>query len=205
MPVITYYPETIGEGNTVKIGGTTYPSSDVSMYIREGDRLISEENTKSDVAGNFVLVVSKRLDSGVYTFTARVTDERGAKSNETAPLTILVRSEFVTGLVSFVLKYLSAAILALLALGALAWGGAHLWFRIPRTIQHMRREAREAEKVSENTFRVLREGVANHVARLKKVKRKLTEEEAEFLEQFEQKLEEAEEIVTKEIQDISRL
>ena len=92
-----------------------------------------------------------------------------------------------------------------LALGALAWGGAHLWFRIPRTIQHMRREAREAEKVSENTFRVLREGVANHVARLKKVKRKLTEEEAEFLEQFEQKLEEAEEIVTKEIQDISRL
>src|SRR3989344_5120826 len=205
IPVITYYPETIGERDTIKIRGTTYPNSDVSVYIREGDRLISEENIKSDTVGNFVLVVSKRLDSGVYTFTARVTDERGAKSNETVPLTISVQSEFVTGLVSFVLKYLSAAILALLALGALAWGGAHLWFRIPRTIQHMRREAREAEKVSENTFRVLREGVANHVARLKKVKRKLTEEEAEFLEQFEQKLEEAEEIVTKEIQDISRL
>ena len=203
MPIITYYPETVGEGDTVKIGGTTYPSSDVSVYIHEGDRLISEENTKSDVAGNFVLVVSKRLDSGVYTFTARVTDERGAKSNETAPLTISVQSEFVTGLVSFVLKYLSAAILALLALGALAWGGVHLWFRIPRTIQRMRHEAREAEKVSEKAFKVLREGVANHVARLKKVKRKLTPEETEFLEQFEQKLEEAEEIITKEIQDIS--
>src|SRR3989344_3703058 len=204
VPVITYYPETVQEGDVVKIRGTTYPSSDVSVYIREGDRLISEEKTKSDALGDFVLVVSKRLDSGVYKFTARVTDERGAKSNETAPLTISVRSEFVTGLVSSVLKYLSAAILALLLLGALAWGGAYFWFRIPRTIQHMRREAREAEKVSERAFKVLRDGVQKHVARLKKVNRKLTEEEAEFLEQFEQKLEEAEEIVTKEIQDISR-
>src|SRR3989344_4383466 len=197
VPIITYYPETIDEEDTVKIRGTTYPNSDVSVYIREGDRLISEENTKSDTAGNFVLVVSKRLDSGLYTFTARVTDERGAKSVETAPLTISVQSEFVTGLVSVVLKYLSAAILALLALGALAWGGVHLWFRIPRTIQRMRREAREAEKVSEEAFKVLREGVANHVARLKKVKRKLTEEESEFLEQFEQKLGEAEEVITR--------
>jgi len=204
VPVITYYPETVQVGDVVKIRGTTYPSSDVSVYIREGDRLISEEKTKSDALGDFVLVVSKRLDSGVYKFTARVTDERGAKSNETAPLTISVRSEFVTGLVSSVLKYLSAAILALLLLGALAWGGAYFWFRIPRTIQHMRREAREAEKVSERAFKVLRDGVQKHVARLKKVNRKLTEEEAEFLEQFEQKLEEAEKLITKEIQDISR-
>ena len=57
---------------------------------------------------------------------------------------------------------------------------------------------------SEKAFRVLRDGVANHVAQLKKAKRKLTAEEAEFLEQFGQKLEEAEEVITKEIQDISR-
>jgi len=202
-PIITYYPETIDEGNIVKIGGTTYPNSDVSVYIREGVKLISEENTKSDAVGNFVLVVSRHLDSGVYTFTARVTDERRAKSIETAPLTISVQAEFITGFVSFVLKYLSAAILILLALGALAWGGTYLWFRVHREIQRMRREAREAEKVTGKSFRVLRNGVANHVTRLKKIKRKLTAEEAEFLEQFEQKLEEAEEIITKEIQDIS--
>ena len=204
MPIITYYTETIDEGDTIKIRGTTYPKANISVYIREGDRLISEEKLNSDAFGDFVLIVSKRFDSGVYKFTARVTDERGAKSIETAPLTISVQSEFVTGLVSSVLKYLSAAILALLLLGALAWGGAHLYFRIPRTIQHMRGEAREAEKVSERAFKVLRDGVQKHVARLKKVNRKLTEEEAEFLEQFEQKLEEAEKLITKEIQDISR-
>jgi len=204
VPIVTYYPETIKEGDTIKIRGTTYLNSDVSVYIREGDRLISEENTKSDTVGNFVLVVSRRLDSGVYTLTARVTDERGAKSVETAPLTISVQSEFITGLVSFVLKYLSAVILALLVFGGLVWGGAYLWFRIPREIRRMRREAQEAEKVSERAFKVLRDGVRRHVTRLKKVKRKLTAEEVEFLEQFEQKLEKAKKLVTKEIQDISR-
>ncbi|MDP2703859.1 MAG: hypothetical protein Q8P01_01405 [bacterium] len=202
-PVITYYPETIQEGDIVKIRGTTYPDSDVTVYIREGDSLVSEEYTKSNSLGDFALVVTQKLDSGVYTFTARVKDGRGAQSAETSPLTISVQSEFVTGLVSFVLKYLSVAILALLTIGALVWGGAHLWFRIPRTISRMRREAREAEKASERAFKVLREGVQKHVARLKKVNRKLTDEEAEFLEQFEQKLEEAEELVTKEIRDIS--
>ena len=203
-PTITYYPETMEEGDILKIRGTTYPNSDVLVYIREGDTVISEEYTKSNSSGDFALVVTDGLDSGVYTFTARVKDERGAQSTETTPLTVSVQSEFVTDFVSFVLKYLSVAILALLALGALAWIGIRLWFRIPRTIARMRHEAREAEKVSERAFKVLRDGVANHVARLKKVKRKLTDEEAEFLEQFEQKLEEAGELVTKEIRDISK-
>jgi len=203
-PTITYYPETIEEGDILKIRGTTYPNSDITGYIREGDSLISEEYTKSNSLGDFALVVTKKLDPGAYTITFRVKDNRGAQSSETSPLTVSVKSDLVTGFVSFVLKYLSAAILALLALGALAWGGAHLWFRIPRTIQRMRREAREAEKVTDKAFRVLRDGVANHVAQLKKVKRKLTPEETEFLEQFEQKLEEAEEVITKEIQDVSR-
>src|SRR3989344_1042865 len=203
-PTITYYPEIMEEGDILKIRGTTYPNSDVTVYIREGNTLVSEEYTKSNPSGDFVLVVARKLDSGTYTFTARVKDDRGAQSAETSPLTVSVRSEFVAGFVSFVLKYLSAAILILLALGALAWVGVRLWFRIPREIARMRREAREAENVSERAFKVLRDGVQKHVARLKKVNRKLTEEETEFLEQFEQKLEEAEEVITKEIQNISR-
>lgn len=204
VPVVTYYPETLEEGDILKIRGTTYPDADVIVFIREGNTLVSEEYTRSNSSGDFALVATKRFDSGVYTFVARVKDGRGAQSDETPPLTISVRSEFVTGFVSVVLKYLSAALLAVLVLGAIAWGGMYLWFRIPRTVERMRREAREAEKVSEKAFKVLREGVENHVARLKKAKRKLTAEETEFLEQFGEKLGEAEEVITKEIQDISR-
>ena len=202
-PVITYYPEKIEEGDIVKIRGTTYPNAEINLYIREGNQLISEEYTKSNSLGDFAIVATKGLDAGVYTFTARVTDERGAKSNETSPLTISVQSKVLSGLIDLVLRYLSLALLVIVSLGALVWGGAKLWFKIPRSIRRMHREAEEAERVSERAFKVLREGVSRHLMRLKKTDRKLTKEEVAFLEEFEDKLGEAEEMITKEIRDIS--
>jgi hypothetical protein len=202
-PTITHYPETLEEGDILKVRGTTYPNSDVSVFIREGDTLISEEYTRSNTLGDFALVATKHFDAGSYTVTARVKDGRGAQSAERAPLTISIRSKFVEGLIGFVLKYLSAVILVLVALGGIVWVSVRLWFRLPRIIARMRREAREAEKTSERAFKVLHNGVEQHVARLKKADRKLTKEEREFLEEFEDKIGEAEELITKEIRDIS--
>ncbi|MEN9561610.1 MAG: hypothetical protein RIQ56_883 [Candidatus Parcubacteria bacterium] len=202
-PIITYYSETLEEGDILKIRGTTYPNSDVTMYIREGDKLISEESSRSNTSGDFGVIATKRLGAGVYAVTARVKDARGAQSAETAPLTISIRSKFVEGLIGFVLKYLSAAILVLVALGGIVWVSARLWFRLPRTIARMRREAREAEETSERAFKVLHDGVKRHIMRLKKADRKFTKEEKEFLEEFENKLGEAEELITEEIRDIS--
>lgn len=202
-PVITYYLDKIESGDALKISGTTYPNSDVTIFIREGDTLVLEESARSNSTGDFTFVVTRRLDSGVYTFTARVKDGRGAQSSETPPFSISVRSEFVSGIVSFVLKYLSATILILLALGGIAWVGIRLWFKIPPTVARMRREAREAERATERAFKILREGVARHVTRLKRADRKLTKEEMAFLEEFEDKLGEAENVITKEIKNIS--
>ncbi len=202
-PTITHYPDKVGSGDIVKIRGTTYPNSDVLVYIREGNMLISEESTKSNAVGDFTLVVAKRLGAGTYTLTARVTNDRGAQSNETSPLTISVQSKFISGLIDVVLEYLSALILALLTLGGIALVGMRLWFKIPSTIRRMRHEAQEAEKVSEKAFHLLRKDIETHIERLKTVKRKLTAEEVAFLEQFEKDLTDAGDIITKEIQDIS--
>lgn len=202
-PVVTYYPESIEEGDLIKIRGTTYPDSDVMVYVYEGNDLVLEEYTRSNSLGDFGLVFAKRLNSGVYTFTVRVKDARGAQSLESSPLTISVDSELVSSIVSSILKYLSGAIMIILVLGGILWIGTYLWFRVPSTISRMRREAKEAEHTTERAFRVLRDGVAHHIVRLKKVSRKLTKEETAFLDEFEDKLEDAEEIITKEIRDIS--
>lgn len=201
-PTITYYPETMEEGDILKIRGTTYPNSNVTIYVREGNTLIFEENTQSNNLGDFVMVTDRDLNSGVYTFTAHVRDDKGAQSLETSPLTISVRSEFVTTILGFILKYLSGAILIILAIGAIIWLCIFLWFRIRRTIALMRREAREAEKITERAFKILREDVVRHIVRLKKADRKLTKEEMVFLEEFEEKLGQAEGAITKEIKDV---
>src|SRR3989344_5603504 len=174
-----------------------------ASIIREGDALVSEEYTRSNATGDFALTVFKRLDPGVYTFTLRVTDEGGAKSSESSPRIISVRSKFIFSLISIVLEYLSAAILVSVALGALVVAGAYLWFRVTYVVQRMRREAQGAERASAKVFKLLRENIATHIARLKVVRRKLTDEEVEFLEQFKEELGEVEEVIVKKIQDIS--
>ncbi len=205
-PIITSYPEEIESGDLIKIRGTTYPNSDVTILIKQEEKVISEEMSRSNSSGDFTLIITKRIDPGVYTFTARVTDGRGAKSNETAPLTIIVNSKFLNDFINLILNYLSVAILAFLALGGIIGAGIFMWYRFARVIRRLRREGREAEKMLEKSFNILRKDIDTHIARLKaaKDKRKLTAEEILFLEEFEKNLTEAEDIITKEMKDISQ-
>ena len=204
-PIITSYPEEIESGDLIKIRGTTYPDSDVTILFRQDEKVISEEVSRSNSSGDFTLIVTKRIDPGVYTFTARVTDGSGARSNETSPLTIIVNSKFLNDFINFILNYLSIAILALLALGGIIGTGIFMWYRFARVIRRLRREGREAEKMLEKSFNILRKDINEHIARLKsaKSKRKLSSEEIDFLERFEEELTEAKDIITKEVQDIS--
>jgi len=205
-PIITSYPEEIESGDLIKIRGTTYPNSDVTILIKQEEKVISEEMSRSNSSGDFTLIITKRIDPGVYTFTARVTDGRGAKSNETAPLTIIVNSKFLNDFINLILNYLSVAILAFLALGGIIGAGIFMWYRFARVIRRLRREGREAEKMLEKSFNILRKDIDTHIARLKaaKDKRKLTAEEILFLEEFEKNLTEAEDIITKEMKNISQ-
>lgn len=204
-PIITYYQEEIDSGDIIKLRGTTYPDSDITILIKQEGKIISEELSRSNSLGDFALIVTKRLDPGVYTFTTRVTDGRGAKSNETSPLTIIVNSAFLTDLTDLVLNYLSAAILTLLVLGGVIGAGVWIWYRLSRVVRRLRREAREAEHVLEKSFDILRKDISTHVTRLKAVQseRKLTSEEILFLERFEEELAEAKDVIAKEVQDIS--
>lgn len=202
-PIITYYQDKVESSDSIKIRGTTYPDSDITILFKQDEKVISEEHTLSNSSGDFAFFLGKHLDGGTYTFTARVTDGRGAKSDETKPFTILVSSKFLTDLTTFILNYFSVAILALLALGGIIGTGIFMWYRFARVIRGLRRESREAEKVLGKSFAILRKDIASHVARLKSVKRKLTTEEVDFLEQFEEELGEAEDAIAKEIQDIS--
>jgi hypothetical protein len=202
-PIITYYTETLEEGDVLKIRGTTYPNAEVTLFVREGDSVVLEERARSTLSGDFTIAISKRLDAGTFALTLRVKDGRGAQSLETHPLALSVNPEFISDLIGVVLKYLSAVILVGILLVGIAWASVRAWFKIPYTIARMRREGKEAERTSERAFKVLRDGITRHIAHLAKVDRKLTKEELAFLEEFENKLGEAEELVTKDIKDIS--
>jgi hypothetical protein len=201
-PIITYYQEKVESGDFIKIQGITNPGVNVEVSLSKAGESVQNRKVASTASGNFVITMDAPSQSGVYTFSAQAVDEAGNKSKETSPFTIIVNPKWFDQLMEKILSFLSSAILIGLTLVGVIVSSVFVWYRSAHVIRRMKRKSREAGKISEKSFKVLREGVANHVAQLKKVKRKLTDEEMNFLEQFEQKLEEVEKIIEKEIKDI---
>ena len=206
VPIIIYYQNEIEVGDIMKIRGTTYPDSDITVLVKNEDGAIYEEYTRSNSSGDWAIVATKHFSPGVYNFTAMVTDGRGARSAETAPLTIVVNSRFLNNLIQLVLNYFSAVILTLIILAGVVGGSTYLYYRLLGIIRRLRRESGEAEKVLEKSFKLLRKNIDRHVARLRaaRSKRSLTTDELLFLEEFEKNLMDTKRTIMKEIKDVSR-
>ncbi len=204
-PIIISYPKEILFNDLVNIRGITYQNSDISVSIRQGEMLISQENSRSNTLGDFSIIVTKRLEPGIYTFTVSVTDSRGAKSNETEAYTIVVKSQFLLSVGTFFFDYASAIIILFIVLACLIGAWLFISRRNSKKVRHLRREGYEAERALEKSFNRLRNDIDAHIALLKvlRSKRKLTKEEVLFLEEFKKGLTKAEDVIAKEIQDIS--
>jgi len=96
-----------------------------------------------------------------------------------------------------------ALILLILFLLILLYG----WHKFWSLYRRVKKESAEAEKITGRSFDLLRKDLHGHIAKLKRTqaRRSLTQEEADFLERFEEELSEAEEVIEKEIKDISDL
>ncbi|MBI3888446.1 hypothetical protein HY311_01490 [Candidatus Nomurabacteria bacterium] len=205
VPVITSYPEEINFDDIVKIRGTTYPDSDLEVFFYQDKKIIHQESSRSNSLGDFSIIVTKRFAPGAYNFTAQVTDGRGAKSKETNPLTIVVKSKFLADVAAFIMDYFSGVILILLVIGGVIGVGIFTWYKFSRLIRRLRDKTKETEHLIDKSFDLLRKDISSHVARLKtaQITRKLTSEEVIFLEEFEEELEDAKDVVEKKVEDIS--
>ena len=205
-PIITDYSREISAGDYFTLTGTTYPNSVVTVLFKQGGKIVSEEYTKSDSQGNFTLKTkgNRRLKQGAYTFTVRVTDKRGASSNETEPQNLMVNPGKVVEFMGMVLTYLSAIILIILALGGIIGLIIFLWYRGTSLVRRMRKETIEAEKMLEKSFAIFVTDIDDHIERLEaaKVNRKLTKEETAFLRDFKKNMKDAEGLVVKKLKDV---
>lgn len=204
-PQISEYTETLLMGEPLKINGTTYPNAVVDITVSKDGSPMLSKNVRSDSAGAFGAVVPERLWPGAYTFTARVTDSVGVQSAETGPYAVTVRFYFFTDAIAFILNYFFIMLSLLVAVGLIAAAGIWSWFTLLRMTRVLQKESIEAQSMLHRSFKVLRGDLAEHIKKLHKARksRTLTEEELEFLEQFGNDLSEAEQIIAKEVADIS--
>lgn len=204
-PVITNYPEELTVGDIMRVRGTTYANATVRVTVYDEGRPVVTEETKSNSLGDFGVVVSKRLWAGTYTITARVTDDRGARSVESEPKTVTVRLHLFTDVFAFVANYTLITLTLLAAIVGIAAAGIWSWFKLHTLLRTLRQESAEADSILHKSFALLRKDLATHTRRLRRARlnRDLSNEELDFLEQFDNDLSEAEQLIGGEIADLA--
>jgi hypothetical protein len=206
-PTINDYPQTLQEGEFLIIKGATYPRSTVTIYLKKGDSNKTDSQTvKSDENGNFTLVWNDKLTKDTYRFWAEVTDERGVKSPSTNNYIILVKQAALLRIGFLVITYLTAIISLAVIIISLLFFGWYLIFRFNRFREKVRKEVAEAEQVSHKAFSLLRTRIAMEIRLLERArtKRQLTAEELKIIQDLQQSLQEAEQVLRQEIENIGK-
>jgi hypothetical protein len=162
-PRFTEFPYEINEQVIPVIKGTTKPKATVEVSMtRMGLGGVSEalavvtKQVNANDAGEFIFIPDGKLTLGVYELTAFATDQYGARSEVSDPITIAVQQPGYMKIGSLLINVLSVVI-PLIALCALLVLGA--WFMLMRLRLLKRgvsREAKEAHKILDEEFRKMK-------------------------------------------------
>lgn len=205
-PTFTGYPQELQSGEILVVKGKTYTNSQVTVWLQRENEDTKSKIIESDENGDFTFVAEEKIKDGVYKIWAMVEDQRGAKSNSSEELTIVVRKSAFLRIGSWAVSILSLLIplLALVILLLLLIGYGCRKFSLFK--RGLRKEVTEAELSLHGAFDSLRHNLAKQIKLLEKTKskRELTKEEKLLFKQLKKQLDTAERAVGKEIGDIEK-
>ncbi len=212
-PRFTEFPHEINEQVIPVIKGLTKPRAKVEVSltklglgVSQAQAVIVKEVTAGD-SGEFVYIPDGKLTLGVYELTAFATDEYGAQSEVSDPITVAVQQPGYLKIGSMVVSFLSVLI-PLLALSALL--ALLVWFgfmRMRSLKKGVSREAKEAHKMLGVEFANLRDVIASEREALlgSRKTKKLTKAEDDLLRALDEAMVSSEKRVQKEIVDVESL
>jgi len=205
-PKITEYPKELQSEEVFIVRGTTYPNAQVALWLQREKEDPRSYIVNSDQDGNFTFVADEKLKDGIYKLWAEAVDERGARSNPTEKITVVVEQGLILRIGSQAITVL-AVIIPLIALIIfliiVVW---YSWRKFSSLKESINKETKEAEQALHRAVRLLKEDVESQLKMLGKAKskRELTEEEAKIVKQIKKDLDSAEKFISKEIQDIKK-
>ncbi|MSU60306.1 MAG: hypothetical protein EXS52_00105 [Candidatus Staskawiczbacteria bacterium] len=202
--VITEYPKQLNNKETLIIGGTGPQGSRTVLFMqKEGDEIIQYE-TQSVKGGSFVFSINDEFKEGSYKVWAQAIDGRGAKSNPSEKVVIVVQRPIFFKIGSLAISFLAILILIVVLVFLLLFLVFWLKHRLSLFRKTLKKEVREAEVVVRKAFDLLENNMRSQVRLLEKTKnkRELTQEESKIVKQMKKDLDSAEKFINKEIEDI---
>lgn len=206
QPIITECPQEISSKDNLLVKGTTYANAQVAVWLQRDQGEPQTFTVKSDSQGNFTFIPEEKLKDGVYQLWIKVSDERGASSETTDQLTILVQQPnwwkfgvLMTNVLSVVIPLIALVILLIFVV----FLGRR---KLAIMRQRVRKETGEADQALHQEFKVLRTKLRAYLTMFDNIskRRKLTKEEEKIVRCFKKDLDAAEKRVGKEISDIQK-
>lgn len=205
-PSITEYPPKLPSEELLVVRGSTYPNSQIIIYIQKEKDEPKSFIVQSNQDGKFTFTADKKLNDGVYEVWAEVINARGAKSLPGEKITIAVVKPVIIRIGIWAISLL-VIIIPLIALVALllfvVWYG---WHKFSKIRKRLKKEVREVETALHKAFDSLKDNILEQVKVLEKArtKRQLTEEEEKIAKQLKKHFDDAEKLIRKEVEDIEK-
>lgn len=201
-PVITEYPQKLYPGNPLVVKGTSTVCDRVMLSVKDERKDVLTTDAKCE-NGAFSVILGKTLEKGIYSIWVKAIDSRGAESNPTQPIKVIVSLPIFITIGSLVIDYLNVIIslFALILLMAMAW--LYGLKKVRDLKASIKKETKEAETALAKGFNILRSEMTKQVARLDE-KKGLSSKENALNESLKQALNQAESAIGKEIQDIKK-
>jgi len=201
-PIITEYPQRLYPGNPLIVKGTSNVCDHIILFAQDERKDIITTDAKCE-NGTFTAILGKTLDKGIYNIWVKAVDIRGAQSNATEPVKVIVSLPIFIKIGSVVIDYLNVIItlFALIILMILAW--IYGWKKVRALKKTIRKETKEAETALYQGFNILRGEMAKQVAKLDG-KPGLSKKEKVLNEELKEALNKAEKTIGKEIKDIRK-
>ncbi len=155
---------------------------------------------------SYLVVWPERLKAGLYTFQARVTDYRVARSEWTDPLTVDVSERAVLRLGGLLISYLSIFLTLIAPILLLLLLIFYIRYRFLLYRKKLRKEVSEVSTALHEAFDRLRADVRKQIKLIERTrsKRELTQEEEKIISGLKRDLNEAERKIRKEVQDVKK-
>ena len=203
-PIITGFPASLAEGDSLSLYGTSdYPGAELTMFVKNGGGDAHSQEVKVGADGTWSVQYLDKLSRGNYQIWAHLVDNRGAQTGECGKITLAVSIPFIAKIGEMIINYTSIIIILaiLLLLMVLLFG--YVWHRLGLWRKKLQKETNEADKMTEDAFKLMHEQIQEEIKNLDNVDG-MTDRENEIRNRLQSSLDSAEKLISKEIDDIKK-
>jgi hypothetical protein len=198
-PIISSIPKLISKSEDLVIQGTSfYPNVTVKIYIAGSKNDPEEFSTKTDDSGNWSYFHNSRLTKGNYDIWAKVIDDRGAQSLNSAKNLLTLQAP------SLIEKFgIWITLLLLLIITTLTVYLYYLKKKFFEEKTRIKNETTEVKMKLSKIFAALREEV-DELMQMADKRPGLSESERRVKEKLQESLDISEEFINKEVEDVEK-